>query len=61
MANPAPFPLLDFCLHWGLICSCPQLFIGDSLWPSDVEDVSEASVDECLNLVGAGLDHSPRF
>ena len=61
MANPAPFSLLDFSLHWGLICCCPQLFVGDSLWPSDVEDVSEASVGKSLKFVGAGLGHSPRF
>ena len=61
MANPAPLSLLDLGLHWGLVCSVPQLFVGDSLWPSDVENVSETSVGECLEFVGAGLGHPPRF
>lgn len=61
MACPALFTLLDFELHWGLVCSRPEPLIGDSVWPSNIEKVSETSVDESLELVCVGRGHVPRF
>ena len=61
MANPAPFPLLNLQLHWGLVGVVPQFFVGDCLWPSDVSYVPKTSVGESLEFVGVGLGHSPRF
>ena len=61
MSNPAQFSLFDLDLHWDLSCFFPQVFIGYNLWPSDVGHVSKTSVGECLEFVGVGLGHSPRF
>ena len=52
MADPSPFPFFDLLLDGGLSSSIPEVLIRDHLWPSDVEDDAEASVDEGLQLVG---------
>jgi len=30
----------------------PEVGVGNDVWPSDIDDVSEASVDKGLQLVG---------
>ena len=32
----------------------PEIVVGNDVWPSDVDDVSEASVDKGLQLVVLG-------
>ena len=48
MANPATFPLLDVLRDWDLAGSVPKVDVGDLLRPPDVEDASQAFVDEGL-------------
>ena len=59
MTYPAPFSLLYFWFYGHLLCSGPQVSVGDDFWPSDVEDGSETSVDECLQFVGVGFGCMP--
>lgn len=37
----------------------PQVCLGDLIGPSDVEDMAQTSVDDCLNFVGDGVCHAP--
>ena len=59
MAEPAPFPLLDGHLYFFLACTCPEIFISDPVFPSDVEDVSEALVHKGLESVYRSPGCSP--
>ena len=61
MTNPSPFPLPDLLLDGYLPSSLPEVLVGSHLWPSDVEDVAEASVDEGLQPVGVCLRGAPRL
>ena len=45
---PAPFALFDLHLDGGLLRFAPQLFVCDKFWPPNVQDVSQASLGECL-------------
>ena len=51
MANPRPFPFTDLHLNRALTSLVPEVGVGNDVWPSDVDDVSEASVDEDLQLM----------
>nr|KAG5699885.1 hypothetical protein BaRGS_034659 [Batillaria attramentaria] len=31
---------------WQLVCSLPQVYVADGVWPADLEDSSKAAVDE---------------
>ena len=44
---------------WSLVCLAPQVFIGDSVGPSDAKDPSQACVDEDLQLVLQPFGESP--
>ena len=55
MADPSPFPFLDLLLDGDLPSSLPEVLVGNHLWPSDVKDVTVASVDKGLQLVGVCL------
>ena len=59
MADPSPLSFLDLLLDGGLPCSVPEVFVGDHLWPFDIEDVAKASVDERLQLVGVCFCGAP--
>ena len=59
MADPSPFPFLDLLFDGDLSGSLPEVLVGDHVWPSDVEDVAEASVDEGLQLVAVSLCGAP--
>ena len=59
MADPSPFSFLDLLFDGNLPSSLPEVLVGDHLWPSDFEDVAEASVDEGLQLVGVNLCGTP--
>ena len=48
---PTPLPLSDLLVDGRLVCSFQKVDIGYFLWPSDVEDVAQASVDEGLEFV----------
>jgi hypothetical protein len=41
-----PFSLVQFFLNWGLDGLLPELFVGNLLRPSDVEDAPETVVNE---------------
>jgi hypothetical protein len=41
----------QFFLNWGLVGLLPELFVGNLLRPSDVEDVPETVVNEHLEFV----------
>ena len=49
MADPPPFPFSD--LNGALTSLVPEVCVGNDFWPSDVDDVSEASVDKGLQFV----------
>lgn len=52
MSYPIPLSCLDGVPYWSLVCPVPQVFIGDSVGPSDAKDpLSQACVDEDLQLV----------
>ena len=59
MTDPSPFSFLDLELDWGLPGLVPQLLIWDDFRSPDVEDVSETSVDKCLEFEGVGLCYPP--
>ena len=52
VANPSPLPSGSLLSDGALVCLLPQVFFADLLWPSDVEDVAEAAVDESLQFAG---------
>ena len=52
MAGPPPFPFSDLHFNGALISLVPEVSVGNDVWPSDVDDVSEASADKGLQLVG---------
>ena len=51
MADPPPFPFTDLHFNRALTSLVPEVSVGNDVWPSDVDDVSEASVDEGLQLM----------
>ena len=51
MADPPPFPFCDLQFNGALTSLVPEVCVGNDFWPSDVDDVSEASVDKGLQLV----------
>ena len=51
MADPPPFPFCDLQFNGVLTSLVPEVCVGNDVWPSDVDDVSEASVDKGLQLV----------
>ena len=55
MAYPSPFSLLDADFNQLLACFAPQVFVCDDLRPPDVEDVAQAFVHKCLELVSVCL------
>ena len=48
MADQAPFFPLDLKVKKVLSSSSPYFFVGDTVWPLDVEYVLEKSVYKCL-------------
>jgi hypothetical protein len=48
---PPPFSPFQFFLNWGLVGLLPELFIGNFLRPSDVEDAPKTVVNEYLGFV----------
>jgi hypothetical protein len=46
VADPSLFSFLDLLLNEDLPSSPPQVLVGNHLWPSDVEDIAEASADQ---------------
>ena len=56
-----PFPFSDLHFNWVLTSLVPEVGVGNDVSPSDVDDVSEASVDKGLQLVGVCLCSSPCF
>ena len=54
MADPPPFPFSDLHFNGALTSLVPEVVVGNDVWPSDVDDVSEASVDKGLQLVVLG-------
>ena len=59
VADPSPLSFLDLLLNGDLLCSFPEVLVGDHLWPSDVQNVAETSVDERLQLVGVCFCGAP--
>ena len=51
MANPFPLSLFDGSGDWFLSSPLPEILVGNSVWPSDSEDVAEASVDKHLQFM----------
>ena len=51
MADPPPFPFTDLHFNGALTSLVPEVGVGNDVWPSDVDDVSDASVDEGLQLM----------
>ena len=51
MADPPPFPFTDLHFNRALTSLALEVDVGNDVWPSDVDDVSEASVDEGLQLM----------
>ena len=51
MADPLLFPFSDLNFNGALANLVPEVGVGNDVWPSYVNDVSEASVDEGLQLV----------
>ena len=47
-----PLPFFDLHFNGALTSLVPEVGVGNDVWPSDVDDVSEASVDKGLQLVG---------
>ena len=52
MANPPSFPFSDLHFNGALTSLVPEVSVGNDVWPFDVDDVSKASVDKGLQLVG---------
>ena len=52
MVDPLPFPFSDLHFNGALTSLVPEVGVGNVVWPSDGNDVSEASVDKSLQLVG---------
>ena len=52
MADLPPFPFSDLHFSGALTTLVPEVGVRNDVWPSDVDDVSEASVDKGLQLVG---------
>ena len=52
MADPPPFPFSDLHFNGALTSLVPEVGVGNDFWPFDVDDVSEASVDKGLQLMG---------
>ena len=48
---PPPFSPFYFFLNWGLVGLLLELFVGNLLRPSDVEDTPETVVNEYLEFV----------
>ena len=59
MTNPPPFPPCDLLSDGILVCLFPYVGVLDFVCPSGLEDVSEASVNEDLNLIGQSVGDSP--
>ena len=51
VVNPSPPPSSSLLGDGVLVCPLPQVFVADLLWPSDVEDVGKAAVNEGLQLI----------
>ncbi len=58
MSNPLPLSLLHILSDGVQLCSVPQIGVGYLVGPSDVQDVSLASVDDSLQFVSDGDGHS---
>ena len=52
MVDPPPLPFFDFHFNGDLTSLVPEVGVGNDVWPSDVNYVSEASGDKGLQLVG---------
>ena len=61
MANSFLLPLLDLPFYWWLIYCLPQIFVGDVIRPSDVNDAPQTLVDKDLEFVQEALCCSPGF
>ena len=61
MANPPPFPFSDLHFNGALTSLVQEVVVGNDVWPSDADDVSDASVDKSLQLVDVSLGSSPCF
>ncbi|KAH3712210.1 hypothetical protein DPMN_071893 [Dreissena polymorpha] len=51
MANPFPLHLFNGGGDWFLSRPLPEIQAGNSVWPSDLKDVTDAYVDEHLQFV----------
>jgi hypothetical protein len=56
---PPPFSPFYFFLNWGLVGLLLELFVGNLLRPSDVEDTPETVVNEYLEFVRSRLLYLP--
>ena len=52
MAGPPSFPFSDLKFNGALASLVLEVGVGNDVWPYDVDDVSETSVDKGLQLVG---------
>ncbi|KAH3691876.1 hypothetical protein DPMN_191054 [Dreissena polymorpha] len=59
VAYPSPTSLKDVFFNWLLLCSSLLFFIGDIVLPADLEDLTEAGVDEDLYVLYGGDSGSP--
>ena len=50
MSYPIPLSRSDGVPDWSLVCPAPQVFIDNSIGPSDAKEPSQACVDEDLQL-----------
>ena len=51
MADPLSFPFSDLHFNGALTSLVSEVVVGNDVWSSDVDDVSEASVDKGLQFV----------
>lgn len=51
MADPPPLLFFDLHFNGALTSLVPEVVVGNDVWPSHVDDVSEATVDKGLQLV----------
>ncbi|KAH3752603.1 hypothetical protein DPMN_187224 [Dreissena polymorpha] len=50
VANQPSTSLNNVFLNWLLLCSSPHFFVGDLVWPADLENLDKAGVDEDLTF-----------
>ena len=50
MTDPPPFPFSDLHFNRALTSLVPEVVVAHDVWPSDVDDISEASINKGLQL-----------